>query len=219
MTAEVGKNVLRVLLADDHALVRDGLRALIDAHPDMRVVGEAENGHEAITQANLLAPDVVVLDVWMPQLDGVRAAPLLKRACPKAALIVVTACDDPRCLREVLDAGASGYVLKHAAVQELVGAIRAVATGGIYVDPRIAGELIGGNGSRAGEGTQSTKLSEREAEVLRAIAQGYSNKEIAVQLQLSVRTVETYRARSMEKLGLSSRVDIVRYAAEQRWLR
>jgi DNA-binding NarL/FixJ family response regulator len=219
MNAVAPKTPLRVLLADDHALVREGLRALIDAQPDMRVVGEAENGHDAIAQASALAPDVIVLDVWMPQLDGARAAPLLKRARPNAAIIALTACDDAGCLRELLDAGASGYVLKHAAVDELVGAIRAVVTGGVYVDPRIAGELIGGNGARANDGAANTKLSEREAEVLRAIAQGYSNKEIAAQLELSVRTVETYRARSMEKLGLTSRVDIVRYAAEQRWLR
>jgi DNA-binding NarL/FixJ family response regulator len=218
MAAVVRNSALRVLLADDHALVREGLRALIDAQPDMRVAGEAENGDEAIAQASSLAPDVVVLDVWMPRLDGNRAAPLIKHACPEAAIIVLTACDDAQCLRELLDAGAAGYVLKHAAGEELVGAIRAVAAGGVYVDPRIAGELIATNG-QPNERAAGVKLSDREAEVLRAIAQGYSNKEIAVQLELSVRTVETYRARSMEKLGLNSRVDIVRYAAEQRWLR
>lgn len=219
MTAVVPRS-LRVLLADDHALVREGLRALIDAQPDMEVAGEAENGDQALAQANTLAPDVVVLDVWMPRLDGVRATPLLKRACPDAAIVVLTACDDANTLRELLDAGATGYVLKHAAGEELVGAIRAVVAGGVYVDPRIAGELVTTTTPPpAGERATSVKLSDREAEVLRAIAQGYSNKEIAIQLELSVRTVETYRARSMEKLGLNSRVDIVRYAAEQRWLR
>lgn len=219
MACVVPKGALRVLLADDHALVREGLRALIDAQPDMQVAGEAENGDQAIAQANALVPDVIVLDVWMPRLDGVHATPQLRRACPGAAIIVLTACDDTSCLRGLLDAGAAGYVLKHAAGEELVGAIRAVAAGGVYVDPRIAGELVGTNGDAASERVAGARLSEREAEVLRAIAQGYSNKEIAVQLELSVRTVETYRARSMEKLGLNSRVDIVRYAAEQRWLR
>jgi DNA-binding NarL/FixJ family response regulator len=219
MNAGALRSVLRVLLVDDHALVRDGLRALIDAQPDMHVAGEAQDGQEAIEEASALTPDVVVLDLWMPRLDGARAVPELKRVLPNAAIVVLTACDDWRSLRDVLDAGVSGYVLKHAASKELVGAIRAVAAGGVYVDPRIAGELVGNHATRAGDVATNAKLSEREAEVLRAIAQGHSNKEIALQLQLSVRTVETYRARSMEKLGLTNRVDIVRYATEQRWLR
>jgi DNA-binding NarL/FixJ family response regulator len=206
---------VRVLLTDDHPLVRVGLRTLIDAEPDLEVVGEADNGQDAIALASALMPDVIVLDIQMPRLDGLHATPLLKRVCPLAAIVVLTVYEDAAYLRELFEVGANAYVLKRAASTELIGAIRSVLRGDVYVDPRVASKVVVPVGPRSGS---APSLSEREAEVLRAVAQGYSNKEIAGQLTLSVRTVETYKARSMEKLGLRNRVDIVRYATEHRWL-
>jgi DNA-binding NarL/FixJ family response regulator len=210
---------MHVLLADDHTVVREGFRRLIEAEPDMKVIGEAADGAEAVAKTIRLSPEIVLMDVSMGAANGAEATRRLKISCPAVKVLALTVHEDRSYLRELLEAGAVGYVLKRAAAEELIRAIRAVAAGGIYVDPRIAGKLVSPyNAAMSGPSGMRATLSEREAEVMRLIAQGYTNKEIAVQLRVSVKTVETYKARSMEKLGLRSRVDIVRTAAAQGWL-
>jgi DNA-binding NarL/FixJ family response regulator len=210
---------LHILLADDHAVVREGLKRLIDAEPDMRVIGEASEGAEAIDKSVRLCPEVAVIDVSMGDVNGAEATRRIRTSCPGTRVLALTVHEDTSYLRELLDAGAAGYVLKRAAADELIRAIRAVATGGVYVDPRIAGKLVNTFAPpKAALTNAMADLSDRETAVLRYIAQGYTNKEIASQLGLSVKTVETYKARSMEKLGLRSRVDIVRTASERGWL-
>jgi DNA-binding NarL/FixJ family response regulator len=210
---------LRVFLADDHTIVREGLRALINANPDMKVVGEAADGATAVTKVAELDPDVVVVDISMPGLNGAKATALLKDAKPARKVLALTLHEERSYVRLLLDAGASGYVLKRSAAEELIHAIKAVADGRIYLDPSLAGgvlESLRNRPTKVGDDSE-VELSQREAEVLRLIALGYSNKEIAAKLELSVKTVETYKKRSVEKLGLRSRVDIVRYAVEQGW--
>ncbi len=207
---------LRIVLADDHEVVRTGLRALIDSSPGMRVVGEARDGAEAVARARELSPDVVVIDVSMPVLDGAGATERIARECPEVRILALTMHEDRAHLARLLQAGAAGYVLKRAAADELVRAIRTVAGGGTYVDPVLAGSLL--RGARPGPRSTPETLSEREEEVLRRIAWGESNKEIARQLGISVKTVETYKARVSDKLGLRSRTDMVRYALQQGWL-
>ena len=213
-------NKLRVYLADDHAVVRAGLKALINAEPQMEVSGEAGDGRTACQEVQELQPDVVVMDVSMPKMNGAQATAQLKQACPNVKVLALTVHEDKGYLRLLLEAGASGYVLKRAAAEDLIHAIRTVAAGGVYLDPALAGKVVGSfvrapAGQRVPEGGD---LSDREAEVVRLIAAGYSNKEIASQISLSVKTVETYKARSMEKLGLHSRAEIVRYALQRGWL-
>jgi DNA-binding NarL/FixJ family response regulator len=211
---------LRIFLADDHAVVREGLKALINSQPDMQVIGEAEDGRAACQRARDLQPDIVILDVSMPHLNGAQAAEQLKRVCPNAKVLALTVHEDTGYLRQLLEAGAAGYVLKRSAAEELIRAIRIVAAGGIYLDPNLAGKLVNRfvRKQSTNDVLQGSDLSDRETEVLRLMAQGYSNKEIAAQLNISIKTVETYKARSMEKLGLHSRVEIVRYALQQGWL-
>ena len=211
---------LRVFLADDHAVVREGLKALINAEAGMEVVGEAADGQTALDAATQLQPDVVVMDISMPGLSGAKATQRLKQACPRVKVLALTVHEDRGYLRQLLEAGASGYVLKRAAAEELVHAIRTVAGGGMYLDPSLAGKVVGSFVSKQGatDVSKGTGLSDREEEVVRLIAQGYSNKEIAARLSLSVKTVETYKARSMEKLGLRGRTDFVRYALQRGWL-
>lgn len=210
---------LRVVLADDHAVVRAGLRALIEGQPDLSVVGEAADGIEALELAQACRPDVLVIDLSMPRLNGVETTQQLRAACPQIKVLVLTVHEDATYLRQVLEAGATGYVLKHAAPDSLIGAIRHVASGAVYLDPALGDLLvttmIGGKERSAIAGAA---LSEREAAVLRLIAQGYSNKEIVAQFDLSAKTVETYKARGMEKLGITSRVELVRYATANGWL-
>jgi DNA-binding NarL/FixJ family response regulator len=209
---------LRILLADDHAIVREGLKRLIEAQPGMSVVGEAESGAEAIQKATELCPDIAVLDISMGEVNGARATRDIRQLCPNTKVIALTVHEDKSYLHELLEAGASGYILKRAASDELVHAIGIVAGGGIYVDPRVAGKLIPVAPFNGARGESYADLSARETEVMRLIAQGFSNKEISVQLGVSVKTIETYKARSMEKLGLRSRVDIVRMATKRGWL-
>ena len=211
---------LRVFLADDHAVVREGLKALITAQADMEVVGEAADGASAVLGAQQLQADVAVLDISMPQINGIEAARQLKRAAPQIKVLTLTVHEDKSYLQQVLDAGAAGYVLKRAAATDLISAIRAVASGGNYIDPVVAAKLLQkfGSGSLSEGRAHKEDLSDREEEVLRYIAQGFSNKEIASRLDISVKSIETYKARSIEKLGLRSRVDIVRYAVGRGWL-
>ena len=210
-------NKLRILLAEDHETIRDGLKLLVGSQPDMEVVGEAENGRVAVQLAQQLLPDVAVMDVSMPELNGLQATKKLKQHCPQVKVLALTRHTDSGYLQQLLQAGASGYVLKQSKSAELLRAIRAVAAGQTYLDPAITGKvidsLIGGRGAPA-----ETTLTEREAEVLRLIALGYINKEVAARLSLSVKTVEAHKARGMEKLGMKSRVDLVRYAMLRGWL-
>ena len=210
---------LRVLLADDHAVVREGLKTLINAQPDMEVSGDAADGLAAVALCATLDPDVAVVDVSMPGLNGAEVTARLRQARADRRVLALTVHEDRGYLRLLLEAGAAGYVLKRAAAGELIQAIRAVAAGGTYIDPALAASVVG-TYVRAAPGATATnvELSEREAEVVKQIAHGYSNKEIASRLGLSVKTVETYKTRSLEKLSLRSRVDIVRYANLRGWL-
>ncbi len=213
-------DLLRVVLADDHELVRTGLRGLVDSAPGMRVVGEAGDGREALARARELGPDVVVMDVSMPGMDGAEATEHISRELPGVRVIALTAHDDRAHLTRLLQAGAAGYVLKRAAADELVRAIRTVGAGGTYVDPVLAGTVLRGTVRPFGPDRPQAHdaLSEREEEVLRRIAWGESNKEIGVRLGISTRTVETYKARITDKLGLRSRTEMVRYALQRGWL-
>ena len=209
---------LRVFLADDHAVVREGLKSLINAQPAMAVVGEAADGLTACARVALLEPDVVVMDVSMPGLTGSQATARLRLECPAVRVLALTVHEDRGYLRQLLAAGAAGYVLKRAAPEELIHAIRAVAAGGVYLDPGMAAKVVGGFVRQDAEnGPPNGELSDREAEVARGTAAGFSNKEIAARIGLSIKTVETYRARAMEKLGLRTRADLVRYAVQQGW--
>jgi DNA-binding NarL/FixJ family response regulator len=211
---------LRILLADDHATVRQGLKLLIDSQSDMGVVGEAADGHGVLQQAEALKPDIIVMDISMPGMNGLIATRMLKRVQPNVAIVALTRHDDDTYLEELLRAGASGYVLKQSAPTEFLQAIRAVASGGVYLDPamtsRIADGLLAGNAQLSGQ--PRAAISERESEVLRLIAVGHSNKEVAAQLKISVKTVEVHKANAMRKLGLAGRVDIIRYGVLQGWL-
>jgi two-component system response regulator NreC len=211
---------IRILLAEDHLLVREGLKLLIDNQIDMETVGEASDGRAAVDLAVELKPDVVILDVSMPRMNGLEATEALKHACPEAKVLTLTRHLDVGFVQGLLGAGASGYVVKQSAPAELLGAIRAVAAGGRYLDPAIAGKIID---KFARSHTRSAvefrdELSERETEVLRLIARGYSNKEIATRLEISVKTVEAHKANSMRKLDIRSRIDLVRYAVLKGWL-
>lgn len=220
MVPEDPREVLRVVLADDHAVVREGLKALVNAQPDMRVIGEAADGEAAWRMATELAPDVLVMDLSMPVLGGADAAVRVRRDCPNVKILALTVHEERMYLTQLLRAGASGYVLKRAAAAELVRAVRTVAAGGTYIDPSVAGALVEGylDAQEVAEQPAHSALSERERQVLIGIAQGFSNKELAATLGLSVKTVETYKTRVAEKLGLRTRVDIVRYASRQGWL-
>jgi DNA-binding NarL/FixJ family response regulator len=210
---------LRILLADDHATVRHGLKLLIEGEPDMTVVAEAGDGEAAVRQALELKPDVVVLDISMPGMNGLAATRALKKARPATAIVTLTRHGDDAYLQELLRAGVSGYVLKRSAPTELLQAIRGVAAGGQYVDSTLTPRLIGGFvGRRKRARKTASTLTDREADVLRLIASGYGNKEIAARLALSVKTVEAHKAKAMRKLDLRGRIEIVKYAILQGWL-
>jgi DNA-binding NarL/FixJ family response regulator len=211
---------LRILLADDHVTVRHGLKLLIDGQPDMAVVAEASDGATALALAETSRPDVVVMDISMPGMNGLVATRRFKQQHPHVAIVMLTRHGDDAYLQELLRAGASGYVLKQSAPQELLQAIRAAASGGQYLDATLTARVTAGFLAREGKRVNKTAgtISEREAEVLRLIASGYSNKEIAAQLSLSVKTVEAHKANAMRKLDLTGRIDIVKYAILQGWL-
>jgi DNA-binding NarL/FixJ family response regulator len=210
----------RVLLADDHETVRAGLRLIVNAQADMEVVGEASDGREAVARAQELLPDIVVMDVSMPHVNGLKATEKLIQVCPQVKVLTLTRHTDDGYLQQILRAGASGYVLKQSPPAELLHAIRAVCAGGKYLDPSVTGKVMGTYTGRAASLRVAAQgsLSDREAEVLRLIAWGHSNKEIAARLGVSVKTVESHKANSMHKLGMQSRIDIVRYALLQGWL-
>jgi DNA-binding NarL/FixJ family response regulator len=212
----------RVLLADDHSVVREGLAALVAAQPDMEVVAQASSGREAVQLVQAHRPDVAVLDVSMPDGGGADAAEKIHAECPQVRLLALTRHADQGYLRRMLRAGASGYVVKRAAGEALIGAIRTVASGGTYVDPSMAGALLARvirmPGDAGSPHRPRPSLSEREEQVLKLIAWGKSNKEVAAQLGISVKTAEFYKASALEKLQLRSRTDILRYALAEKWL-
>ena len=203
-----------VLIVDDHAVVRAGLKLLLDAEQDLEAVGEAGSAREAIFQARSLKPDVILMDVVMPEQSGLEVVPQLLHEHPETKVLVLSMQDDPRYVHEAFAAGASGYVLKEAADTELVAAIREVARGGRYVHPELGARLVAAEAQEA-KRAEEDPLSEREREVLRLLALGHTNQEIAKQLYISVRTAETHRAHIMQKLRLSSRAELVRYALAQ----
>lgn len=211
---------VRVFVVEDHAMVREGLKRLIATEPDMEIAGESSNGEDAVATASVVRPEVLLMDISMPGLTGLQAAARLNRQCPETKIIVLTAHEDRSYVREAFAAGAVGFLSKRGAADELVRAIRAVVAGGVHVDPRIAEKLFdrsAGGATKEAVRPAASRLTDREADVLRQIAFGYSNKEIAAKLEISVKTVETYKARAMEKLQLRSRVDIIRIATERGW--
>jgi two-component system, NarL family, response regulator NreC len=211
---------LSILLVEDHKMVREGLRMLINAQADMKVVGEADNGRMAINAVQQLKPDVVVMDVSMPELNGLEATERLKRLCPDIQILILTRHTDDGYLQRMLQAGANGYVLKQSASEELVRAIRYVAAGKSYLDPAVTATVVGSAlETRVARGlSQKKALSLREEEVLRLIARGYLSKEVAARLQISIKTAEAHKANAMQKMGMKSRIDIVRYALLEGWL-
>ena len=205
---------IRVLIVDDHAVVRSGLRLLLDAEEDIEPVGEAGNARDAVFQARALKPDVILLDIVMPEQTGLDALPQLMHENPGAKVLVLSMQDEPRYVREAFAAGASGYVLKEAADTEVVAAVREVAAGGRYVNPELGARLVAA-AAEAAQRAEEDPLSDREREVLRLLALGHTNQEIAKQLYISVRTAETHRAHIMQKLRLQTRADLVAYALER----
>lgn len=205
---------IRVLIVDDHAVVRSGLKLLLDAEPDIEAVGEAGNLQDAVFRTRSLKPDVILMDVVMPGASGIEATPAVLKEHPEAKVLVLSMQDDPSYVREAFAAGANGYVLKEAADKEVVGAVREVAGGGRYVHPTLGARLVAADAEERAR-AEADPLTEREREVLRLLALGHTNQEIAKALFLSVRTVETHRAHIMQKLRLSTRAELVRYAMEQ----
>jgi DNA-binding NarL/FixJ family response regulator len=212
---------LRVFLADDHPLVLDGIKAFLCADDGLELVGEARDGLNAVRHAIELQPDVAVLDLSMPGLNGIEVAAKLLQACPQCRVLILTVHEDAAYLRQLLDLGVAGYILKRSATEELRRAIRAVAAGGIYLDPSIAARAVGRPPARqqADRGVNaSPDLSPREIDVLRLTAIGHSNKSIANTLHIGVKSVDTYKARAMEKLGFRNRVEVIRFALSKGWL-
>jgi DNA-binding NarL/FixJ family response regulator len=211
---------LRILIVDDHAIGRQGLKLLIDSQADMTVAGEAADGKGALEQATALRPDIIVIDISMPGMSGLTATRALKQQHPDMTVVALTRHEDDTYLEELLRAGASGYVLKQSAPAELLKALRAVASGGIYLDPamtsRVADGMLAGQ-IRVSDEARAT-ISERETDVLRLVAVGHSNIEIAERMKISVKTVEAHKSSAMRKLGLTGRVDVIRYGVMQGWL-
>jgi two-component system response regulator NreC len=204
----------QILIVDDHAVVRSGLRLLLDAQDDLQVVGEAGDLRNAVFEARALKPDVILMDVVMPGASGIEATTAVLKEAPRAKVLILSMQDDPRYVREAFSAGASGYVLKEGADAELVDAVREVAAGGRYVHPELGARLVAAEADELAK-ADADPLSEREREVLRLLALGHTNQEIAKMLYLSVRTVETHRAHIMQKLRLETRAELVRHAIDQ----
>jgi DNA-binding NarL/FixJ family response regulator len=212
---------IRIVLADDHPIVLDGLRNLIRAEPDFELVGEAASGLSALKIIREQRPDVAVLDISMPELNGILLSRRLAGEMPGLRLLVLTLHEDRAYLNQALEAGVRGYVLKRSAVENLVQAIRAVMVGGLYIDPAIVGRVFESkqvNKRLAARKGVAPALTDREADVLKMAALGFTNKEIASRLDVGVKSIETYKARGLEKLGLKTRAELVRYASGQGWL-
>ncbi len=206
---------VRVLIADDHAIVREGVRLILQAQPDMEVVGEASDGREALQKARELSPSVVLMDIAMPGMNGLEATLIIKKELPQVQVLALTMHEDYQYFFEILRAGASGYVLKGASSADLLGAVRAVHEGGVYLHPAVAKELVSDYMGRIEPGEEKTRydgLSDRERQVLKLVAEGKTSQQIADELFLSVNTVQTHRAHVMEKLNLQNRTELIRYA-------
>jgi DNA-binding NarL/FixJ family response regulator len=211
-------NSIRVLIADDHAIVRDGVRALLALSEDITVVGEAANGQQAVELARTLSPDVILMDIAMPGLGGLEATIEIRKDNPQAKILVLTQYEDREYIRRFLKAGVSGYVLKKAAGSELTTAIRAVSRGGLVLDPDVAREAMREQGGSAASGQAADPyeaLTDREKQVLKLVAEGHSNKEVAELLDISVKTAMSHREHIMQKLDLHSRTDLIRFAIQQ----
>jgi two-component system response regulator NreC len=205
---------IRVLIVDDHAVLRSGLHLLLDAQSDIEVVGEAGNVREAVFETRANKPDVVLMDIVMPGQTGIEGVPLVLKESPETKVLVLSMQDDPRYVHEAFAAGAAGYILKEAVDAEVVGAIHQVADGDKYVHPALGARLVAAD-AEAKAREEADPLSDREREVMRLLALGHTNQEIAKMLYISVRTAETHRAHIMQKLRLSSRAELVRYAIDQ----
>lgn len=212
---------LRLIIAEDHETVREGLKLIVNSQKDMETIAEAGDGREAVRLARELNPDIVLMDISMPGLNGLTAAAQLKRVAPKIKIITLTRHTDTAYLQELVQAGVSGYVLKQSPSSELLRAIRTVAGSGKYLDPSITDKVFNIYAEQSGKlrgDVSRASLTTREQEVLRRIAWGFSNKEIAERMDISVKTVEAHKANAQQKLGISRRNDIVRYAVLQGWL-
>ncbi|MEP7214415.1 MAG: response regulator transcription factor [Acidobacteriota bacterium] len=212
---------ISIVLAEDHKTVRTGLRMIIDSEPDMKVIGEASNGHEAVELTRELSPDLLITDVSMPDVSGLVAAATIKRIRPEVRILTLTRHTDKAYFQEMLQAGISGYVLKQSDSGEMIRAIRIIANGGRYLDPAITSSvfnLLSTSSANLNFDLYGKHLSEREADVLRRVARGYSNKEIADQLETNVKTIETQKASALRKLDIKGRNEIVDYAILQGWL-
>lgn len=215
------ENKLRILIAEDHISVREGFRYIIESQDDMEVIGEADDGRAAIEMARELKPHIVLMDISMPKLNGMKAAATLKRVAPDIKILTLTRHTDTAFLQELLKAGVSGYVLKQSSSDEIIRALRAIARGGNYLDPAITGKVFNDyteKQSRPRGDTTGVPLTDRESEVLRHIALGYSNAEIADKIDISVKTVESHKTNALKKLDMRTRKDIIRYAILQGWM-
>ena len=211
---------LKILIAEDHQTVREGIKLLVDAQTDMEIIGEASDGEIAVAEAERLAPDLVVMDISMPNMNGLLATKRMRSLRLDLKILILTRHTDDGYLQQLISAGANGYVLKQSAPDELINAIRTIGSGNAYIDPSLQGKVLGSYAARVSSlrGENKSDLTDRESEVLRLIALGYSNKEIAARIDLSVKTIEAHKANSMRKLGISSRTEIVRYAIFRNWL-
>jgi two-component system response regulator NreC len=209
---------IRVLLADDHTILRDGIRSLLEDQPDMLVVGEAEDGHAAVRMACELKPDVVLMDIAMPLLNGLEAARRIKRDCPQARVLILSMHENEEYIRQALASGAMGYILKDAAAHDLLGAIRSVHAGEAVLSPAITRLVIEDylRWGDLGAADLTNGLSPREREVLQLIAEGYTNKQIAEILSISIKTVQAHRANIMSKLDLHDRSELIKYAIRKK---
>jgi two-component system response regulator NreC len=208
--------MISVLIADDHAIVRTGLRALLRSEAGLQLVGEATGGYEAIELVGKTRPDILILDLSMPDLDGIAVTRQLKPQHPDLRILILTVHEDEAMLREAIRAGASGYIVKHAAEAELIAAINTIRRGDLYVDPAMLRVLlVESPRPRTEQPASPDPLTPRETDVLKLIVQGYTNRQVGEELGISVRTVEGHRANLLEKLGLRTRVELVRYARER----
>ena len=208
--------MINILIADDHAIVRTGLRALLRSEPGLQLIGEATGGYEAIELVGKARPDILILDLSMPDLDGIAVTRQLKPQYPDLRILILTVHEDEAMLREAIRAGASGYIVKHAAEAELIAAIETIRRGDLYVDPAMLRVLlVESTKPRTEQPASPDPLTPRETDVLKLIVQGYTNRQVGEELGISVRTVEGHRANLLEKLGLRTRVELVRYARER----
>jgi DNA-binding NarL/FixJ family response regulator len=209
---------IRVAVADDHPVVLAGIKALLQGAPEIELLGDATTGKAAIELIQRTMPDVAVIDISLPDISGLEIARCIAETCPAVKLLALTVHEDRAYVQLLLQAGVRGYILKRSAAEDLVRAVRAVAAGGVFLDPEVADKALADTARNGSSSSEKEHLSQRESEVLKMTAQGFSNKEIAARLDVSIKTVETYKARASEKLNLRTRVDIVRYGVAHGWL-